>query len=145
MNMHPQGGVANRDQQPNAGVDVCKRHLDVCLGTTDQRVVNDANGWDELKLGSLGRRQISKLVGEAPLADDSGARKGKHRIWSGRANVRAVVYVAALVATRHNQAIRVFSTATSVFRSAAFHLATTRDARVSSARFAAAGRLLRSR
>jgi transposase len=48
MNMHPQGGVANRDQRPNAGVDVCKQHLDVCLGAADHRVVNDANGWNVL-------------------------------------------------------------------------------------------------
>jgi len=285
MNMHPQGGVANRDQRPNVGVDVCKQHLDFCLGATEQRVVNDANGWDELtakfkeakvdlvvleatggyerglvcalqdagiavarvnprqardfaksmgvlaktdqvdartlrdfadvlarhkdrakyitpmldehrqqladlmtrrrqlvdmrvaegnhlehaqakqsvrsiksvlktldkqlqaidqevndhmdryfkdqrtlldsvkgvgpvtiltltaalpELGTLGRRQISKLVGVAPLADDSGPRKGKRRIWGGRANVRAVVYMAALVAIQHNPAIKVF-------------------------------------
>lgn len=283
--MHQQGGVANRDQRPNAGVDVCKQHLDFCLDTTDRRVVNDANGWDELtakfkevnvdlvvleatggyerglvcalqdagisvarvnprqardfaksmgvlaktdqvdartlrdfadvlarhkdrakyitpmldehrqqlaelmtrrrqlvdmrvaegnhlehaqakpsvrsiksvlktldkqlhaidqevddhmdrhfkdqrtlldsvkgvgpvtiltltaalpELGTLGRRQISKLVGVAPLADDSGPRKGKRRIWGGRANVRAVVYMAALVAIQHNPAIKVF-------------------------------------
>ena len=48
MNMHPQGGVANRDQRPDAGVGVCKQHLDVCVDTAEQRVVNDANGWDEL-------------------------------------------------------------------------------------------------
>ena len=285
MNMHPQGGVATRDQRPNAGVDVCKQNLDVCFGATEQRVVNDANGWGELtakfkeanvdlvvleatggyerglvcalqdagitvarvnprqardfaksmgvlaktdqvdartlrdfadvlarhkdrtkyitpmldehrqqlaelmtrrrqlvdmrvaegnhlehattkhsvrsiksvlkildkqlqaidrevddhmdrhfkdqralldsvkgvgpvtiltltaalpELGSLGRRQISKLVGVAPLADDSGPRKGKRRIWGGRANVRAVVYMAALVAIQHNPAIKVF-------------------------------------
>jgi transposase len=285
MNMHPQGGVASRDQRPNAGVDVCKQHLDVCLGATEQRVVNDANGWDELtakfrdasadlvvleatggyerglvcalqaagitvarvnprqardfaksmgvlaktdkvdartlrdfadvlarhkdrakyitpmleehrqqlaelmtrrrqlvdmrvaegnhlehasakqlvrsiksviktldkqlqaidhevddhmdrhfkdqrelldsvkgvgpvtiltltaalpELGTLGRRQIAKLVGVAPLADDSGPRTGKRRIWGGRANVRAVVYMATLVAIRHNPAIKVF-------------------------------------
>jgi transposase len=60
------------------------------------------------ELGSLGRRQISKLVGVAPLADDSGPRKGKRRIWGGRAGVRAVVYMAALVAIRHNPAIKVF-------------------------------------
>ena len=48
MNMHPQGGVANRDQRPNVGVDVCKQHLDVCLGATAQRVANDASGWNEL-------------------------------------------------------------------------------------------------
>ena len=284
MNMHPQGGVANRDQRPNAGVDVCKQHLDVCLGTLQQRLANDANGWGELtaklkagevdlvvleatggyerglvcalqgagivvarvnprqtrdfaksmgvlaktdqvdartlrdfadvlarhkdrakyitamvdqrrqalaelmtrrrqlvdmrvaegnhlehagklaarsissvlktldkqlaaidheidehigrhfkdqrtlldsvkgvgpvtiltltaalpELGTLGRRQIAKLVGVAPLADDSGPRKGKRRIWGGRADVRAVVYMAALVAIRHNPVIKVF-------------------------------------
>lgn len=285
MNMHPQGGVTNRDQRPNAGVDVCKQHLDVCLGTVAQRVVNDANGWNDLiakfqaanvdlvvleatggyeralvcalqgagitvarvnprqardfaksmgvlaktdqvdartlrdfadvlsrhkdrakyitpmldehrqqlaelmtrrrqlvdmrvaegnhlehatakqsvrsiksvlkaldkqlqaidkelddhmdrhfkpqrdlldsvkgvgpvtiltltaalpELGNLGRRQISKLVGLAPLADDSGSRKGKRRIWGGRANVRAVVYMAALVAIRHNPVLKAF-------------------------------------
>jgi transposase len=285
MNMHPQGGVASRDQRPNAGVDVCKQHLDVCLGTLEQRVANDPSGWDELiakfrhanvdlvvleatggyergllcalqaagitvarvnprqardfaksmgvlaktdrvdartlrdfadvlarhkdrakyitpmfdeqrqalaelmtrrrqlvemrvaegnhlehasgkhtvrsiknvlktldkqlqaidaevddhmdqhfkdqraildsvkgvgpvtiltltaalpELGTLGRRQIAKLVGVAPLADDSGPRKGKRRIWGGRADVRAVVYMAALVAMRHNPVIKVF-------------------------------------
>ena len=284
MNMHLQGGVANRDQRPNAGVDVCKQHLDVCLATSDLRVVNDASGWDELiakfkaanvdlvvleatggyerglvcalqdagiavarvnprqardfaksmgvlaktdqvdartlrdfadvlarhkdrakyitalldaqrqqladlmtrrrqlvdmrvaennhlehagprsvrsitsvlktldkqlaaidreiddhmdrhfkdqcalldsvkgvgpvtiltltaalpELGHLGRRQIAKLVGVAPLADDSGPRKGKRRIWGGRADVRAVVYMATLVAIRHNPPIHDF-------------------------------------
>jgi len=44
MNMHPQGGVANRNQRPNAGIDVCKQHLDVCLGTLEQRVANEASG-----------------------------------------------------------------------------------------------------
>jgi transposase len=283
MNMHPQGGVANRDQRPNAGVDVCKQHLDVCLGALELRVANDASGWNELtakckdagvdlvvleatggyerglvcalqeagitvarvnprqardlrsmgvlaktdqvdartlrdfadvlarhperakyitvmpdehrqqlaelmtrrrqlvdmrvaennrlehagkrsarsitsvlktldrqlaaidreiddhidrhfkdqrtlldsvkgvgpvtiltltaalpELGRLKRRQIAKLVGVAPLADDSGPRKGKRRIWGGRADVRAVVYMAAMVAVKHNPAIRAF-------------------------------------
>jgi len=284
MNMHPQGGVANRDHGPNAGVDVCKQHLDVCLGTLELRVVNDATGWDVLiakfeeeevdlvvleatggyerglvcalqgtgitvarlnprqardfaksmgvlaktdqvdartlrdfgdvlarhkdrakfitplvdeqrqvlaelmtrrrqlvdmrvaennrlehagkhsmrsiksvlktldrqleaidheiddhldrhfkdqrtlldsvkgvgpvtiltltaampELGSLGRRQIAKLVGVAPLANDSGLHKGKRRIWGGRADVRAVVYMAALAAIKHNPTIKVF-------------------------------------
>ena len=284
MNMHPQGGVTNRDQRPNAGIDVCKQHLDVCLGAQDLRVANDANGWDGVvaklkdanvdlvvleatggyerglvfalqgagitvarvnprqardfaksmgvlaktdqvdartlrdfadvlarhkdrakyitpiideqrlelvelmtrrrqlidmrvaennhlehagkrsvrsiknvlktldkqlaaidkevdghmqrhfkqqrilldsvkgvgpvtiltltaalpELGTLGRRQIAKLVGVAPLADDSGPRKGKRRIWGGRANVRAVVYMAALSAIQHNPTIKVF-------------------------------------
>ena len=36
------------------------------------------------ELGRLGRRQIAKLVGVAPLADDSGGRSGKRRTWGGR-------------------------------------------------------------
>jgi transposase len=60
------------------------------------------------ELGKLGRRQIAKLVGVAPLADDSGGRSGKRRTWGGRSEVRAVVYMAAIVAMRHNQVIREF-------------------------------------
>lgn len=60
------------------------------------------------ELGHLGRRQIAKLVGVAPLADDSGNRRGKRLIYGGRANVRAVVYMAALVAVRHNPVIAAF-------------------------------------
>lgn len=284
MNMHPQGGVASRDQRPNAGIDVSKQHLDACWGTEEQRTTNDASGWDELiakfkqanvdlvvveatggyerglvcalqgagitvarvnprqardfaksmgvlgktdrvdartlrdfadvlsrhkdrakyitpvieaqrlalaalmtrrrqlvdmrvaegnrleqsdklnyrsikrvlrlldkeiaeidtqadahlerhfkdqrqlldsvkgvgpvtimtlssalpELGHLKRRQIAKLAGVAPLADDSGSRKGPRRIWGGRAEVRSVLYMAALSAIRHNPAIRVF-------------------------------------
>lgn len=284
MNMHPQGGVANREARPNAGVDVSKQHLDVCWGTEAQRLVNDAAGWDELtakfeaanvdlvvleatggmecglvcalqgagiavarinprqardfaksmgvlaktdrvdaralrdfadvlarhkdrhkyitplvephrlelaalmvrrrqlvdmrvaesnrldtaspraarsirsvlktldkqiadierdagdhldrhfghqralldsvkgvgavsiltltsalpELGRLGRRQIAKLVGVAPLADDSGSRKGKRTTWGGRAEPRAVLYMATLTAIRCNPAIKTF-------------------------------------
>ncbi|MEO6409192.1 MAG: IS110 family transposase [Burkholderiaceae bacterium] len=282
--MHPQGGVANRDQRANAGIDVSKQHLDACWSTEQPRVLNDASGWDELtaklrqagvdlvvveatggyerglvcalqgagiavarvnprqardfaksmgvlaktdrvdarllrdfadvlarhpdrakyitpvieahrlelaalmtrrrqlvemrvaegnrmeqatkrtyrsikrvlrlldqqialldeeadqhldrhfndqrklldsvkgvgpvtimtlsaalpELGRLQRRQIAKLVGVAPLADDSGQRKGPRRIWGGRAEVRAVLYMATLAAIRHNPAIQVF-------------------------------------
>ena len=58
------------------------------------------------ELGALGRKAISKLVGLAPLANDSGPRKGQRHIWGGRAEVRAVVYMATLSATRHNPVIR---------------------------------------
>jgi transposase len=57
------------------------------------------------ELGHLGRRQIAKLVGVAPLSDDSGPRKGKRRIWGGRADVRTVVYMATLAAIRSNPVI----------------------------------------
>jgi transposase len=57
------------------------------------------------ELGKLGRRQIAKLVGVAPLAHESGPRKGKRHIAGGRAQVRAVVYMAALSAMRSNPVI----------------------------------------
>ena len=60
------------------------------------------------ELGQLGRRQIAKLVGVAPLANDSGQRKGPRRTWGGRSEVRAVVYMATLSAIRFNPAIKVF-------------------------------------
>jgi transposase len=60
------------------------------------------------ELGQLDRRGIAKLVGVAPLNDDSGTLHGQRRIWGGRAAVRAALYMAALVATRHNPSIREF-------------------------------------
>ena len=61
------------------------------------------------ELGSLNRREIAKLVGVAPLANDSGKHKGKRRIWGGRHDVRSVLYMGALTAMRHNPAIKAFA------------------------------------
>jgi len=60
------------------------------------------------ELGSLNRKQIAALVGVAPLARDSGTLKGKRLVWGGRAPVRAALYMAALVASRRNLALRAF-------------------------------------
>ncbi|WP_445659481.1 IS110 family transposase [Aquincola tertiaricarbonis] len=60
------------------------------------------------ELGKLQRRQIAKLVGVAPLANDSGKRQGKRRTWGGRADVRAVLYMATLSAVRFNPAVKAF-------------------------------------
>jgi len=60
------------------------------------------------ELGRLSHKQISALVGVAPMADDSGASRGKRAIVGGRAHVRQVLYMAALVATRCNPLIRQF-------------------------------------
>lgn len=60
------------------------------------------------ELGHLSGKQISKLVGVAPLNQDSGQWRGARRVWGGRAPVRAVLYMAALVATRRNPVIREF-------------------------------------
>jgi len=60
------------------------------------------------ELGRLNRKQIAALVGVAPLARDSGTLRGKRVVWGGRAPVRAVLYMGALVATRRNPALRAF-------------------------------------
>ena len=60
------------------------------------------------ELGQLNGKQITALVGIAPLNRDSGKLRGRRVIWGGRANVRAVLYMAALVASRRNAVIRSF-------------------------------------
>jgi transposase len=60
------------------------------------------------ELGTLDRRQIAALVGVAPFNRDSGTLRGKRAVWGGRSRVRAVLYMGALVASRHNPAIRDF-------------------------------------
>src|SRR3954466_14934422 len=60
------------------------------------------------ELGRLSRREIAKLVGVAPLSRDSGTMRGRRFVQGGRATVRAVLYMAALVATKRNPAIRAF-------------------------------------
>ena len=60
------------------------------------------------ELGRLGRREIAKLVGVAPLNRDSGTLRGKRTVWGGRGQVRAVLYMAALVAVQHNPVLKAF-------------------------------------
>ena len=62
------------------------------------------------ELGRLSRREIAALVGVAPLNRDSGTRRGKRFVWGGRAPVRAVLYMAALVGVKHNPILRAFYT-----------------------------------
>lgn len=60
------------------------------------------------ELGTLNRKEIAKLVGVAPLANDSGKYKGRRQIWGGRAHVRNVLYMATIVAVRYNPVIRAY-------------------------------------
>jgi transposase len=61
------------------------------------------------ELGDTGRRQIAALAGLAPYDFDSGTFRGKRRIWGGRAEVRKVLYMAALSASRANPALKSFA------------------------------------
>jgi transposase len=58
--------------------------------------------------GKLDRRKIAALVGVAPLNRDSGTMRGKRTVWGGRAKLRAVLYIAALVAKKRNPVIAAF-------------------------------------
>jgi transposase len=60
------------------------------------------------ELGHLSHGAIAKLVGVAPLNEDSGRRHGPRRIWGGRAHVRGTLYMATLVAARFNPVIRAY-------------------------------------
>ena len=63
---------------------------------------------DVPELGQLNRKEIAALVGVAPLNRDSGTLQGQRTVLGGRAPVRAVLYMAALVASRCNPVIRTF-------------------------------------
>jgi transposase len=60
------------------------------------------------ELGTLTARKLTALVGLAPFADDSGRHQGKRRIFGGRAEVRAKLYMAALTASRSHSPLRRF-------------------------------------
>lgn len=54
------------------------------------------------ELGRVDRKVIGQLVGVAPIANDSGASEGPRHIVGGRWQVRNGLYMAAVVAIRHN-------------------------------------------
>jgi transposase len=58
------------------------------------------------ELGKMDRKKIAALVGVAPMNYDSGKKRGYRKTKGGRGDVRSVLYMATLVATRHNPLIR---------------------------------------
>lgn len=60
------------------------------------------------ELGSISGKQAAALVGLAPFAHDSGPFRGRRSLYAGRSRVRSVLYLAALVASRHNPTLRAF-------------------------------------
>lgn len=61
------------------------------------------------ELGKLSRGEIAALVGVAPMNRDSGTFKGRRGVCGGRADVRQVLYLAALTAKRVNPTLKVFA------------------------------------
>jgi len=60
------------------------------------------------ELGHLNRREAAALAGLAPFNRDSGSAHGKRTIFGGRRAVRCGLYMAALVAARHNPLLAAF-------------------------------------
>ena len=60
------------------------------------------------ELGRIDRRPLASLAGLAPHASESGQRRGKRKVWGGRAAVRKALYTAAVVASRFNPDLRAF-------------------------------------
>jgi transposase len=58
------------------------------------------------ELGVLSRKKIAALVGVAPFARDSGQSRGRRVVWGGRSGVRSALYMASLVAVRHNALLK---------------------------------------
>jgi transposase len=60
------------------------------------------------ELGRLSARRVAALVGVAPVARDSGRRRGARAVAGGRAGVRSILYMAILSAVRYNPPVRAF-------------------------------------
>ncbi len=58
------------------------------------------------ELGELSDPQAASLAGVAPFNRDSGQHRGRRLIAGGRKNVRTALYMAALVASRHNPILK---------------------------------------
>ena len=60
------------------------------------------------ELGALSRQRIAALAGVAPFNYDSGTMRGRRALWGGRAPLRATLYLATLVAVRHNPVLQAY-------------------------------------
>jgi len=60
------------------------------------------------EIGMRSNKAIAKLVGLAPLADDSGRHKGKRHIRGGRAGVRSILFLVAAIAARYDHSLAAF-------------------------------------
>ena len=79
---------------------------------TEVSGVGEITGWAIVayvpEITRLNRNQLVALVGLAPFDKDSGKMRGPRRIEAGRAKVRRALYMAALVASKHNPVIRAY-------------------------------------
>jgi transposase len=60
------------------------------------------------EIGTYSNKAIAKLVGLAPIANDSGKRKGKRPVRGGRAGVRSILFLVAAIAARYDKSLGEF-------------------------------------
>lgn len=60
------------------------------------------------EIGTYSNKSIAKLVGLAPIANDSGKRKGKRPVRGGRSSVRSILFLVAAIAARHDKSLGEF-------------------------------------
>ena len=113
---------ASVDFMENQIADIDRRISDVITGCDElskqAKLLNSCSGvgivtvstlLSELpELGQLNRGQIAKLVGVAPFARDSGTKEGRRKTQAGRASIRKVLYMSALVCTQRNDRLKAF-------------------------------------
>ena len=57
------------------------------------------------EIGTYSNKAIAKLVGVAPIANDSGKRKGKRPVRGGRSSVRSILFLVAAIAARYDKSL----------------------------------------
>jgi len=60
------------------------------------------------EIGTYSNKAIAKLVGVAPIANDSGKRKGRRPVHGGRSSVRSILFLVAAIAARYDQSLGEF-------------------------------------
>ena len=75
-------------------------------GVADRTVARLAAELPEI--GTISNKAVAKLAGLAPIANDSGKRKGKRAVRGGRASVRSILVVVAAVVGRHDDQLAAF-------------------------------------
>lgn len=60
------------------------------------------------EIGTYSNKAIAKLVGLAPIANDSGKRQGKRSVRGGRSSVRSILFLVAAIASRYDKSLADF-------------------------------------
>ncbi|HXQ36311.1 MAG TPA: IS110 family transposase, partial [Anaerolineales bacterium] len=94
-------------QQFVAEQEVWQEQTEILSSAPGVGLVTSATLLAELpELGKLDRKKIAALVGVAPMNYDSGRKQGYRKTKGGRREVRSVLYMSTLVATRYNPLIQ---------------------------------------